>query len=180
MFVSTICALSIDYSSKVQAAIELIATFGKFHATTTVIYFCINCCIISDQYEAIDNQLRKWSNCNLASIQELSKQLRCLQNHHALISRAVKLLNDSFGTILFLEILFIFVCFTSNFIRILMIFTISYKYPLHTKIMMTILIANLTANLVIICHSAERIYKKVRFVFANPNFKREINTRKSI
>ena len=46
--------------------------------------------------------------------------------------------------------------------------------------MMTILIANLTANLVIICHSAERIYKKVRFVFANPNFKREINTQKSI
>ena len=85
-------------------------------------------------------------------------QLRILQNHHVRICRSVELLNDSFGTILLLEMFFIFTCFTNYLIKILVIFPTASTY---NKISMITLLFGITGNLAMICNSAELIRSKV-------------------
>ena len=85
-------------------------------------------------------------------------QLKILQNHHVRICRSVELLNDSFGTILLLEMFFIFTCFTNYLIKILVIFPTASTY---NKIAMITLLFGITGNLAMICNSAELIRSKV-------------------
>ena len=145
-----------EYDSKIQAAAEVIAALGKTYVTTAVIFFCLNCWVIGDQFQTIGDQVKKLSK-NFPVI-NLADQLRILQNHHVLISYSVELLNESFGTILLLEMFFIFACFTNYLMKILVIFHTASTY---SKISMVILLASITGNLALICSSAELIRSKV-------------------
>ena len=86
------------------------------------------------------------------------RQLRILQNHHIKICRSVELLNESFGTILLLEMFFIFTCFTNYLIKILVIFNSASTY---SRTAMVVLLFGITGNLALICISAELIRAKV-------------------
>ena len=150
-------AYLISYSSTTQAVIELVSSSAKLFATTATIHFCVNCWIISKHFQMIECQVKKLSeSSSIANL--LALQLRQLQNHHVLICRSVELLNESFGGILCLEIFFIFTAITNNLMRIL---TRLSATDLYNNITEVVLIANLSGNLILICHSAERIRAKV-------------------
>ena len=151
-----------EYDSKIQAAAEVTAAAGKTYVTSAIIFFCLNCWVISDQLQISGEQVKKLSKNTSAD--NLTDQLRILQNHHVRICRTVELLNDSFGIILFLEMFFIFTCFTNYLMKILVIFQTASTY---SKISMIILLASITGNLAMICNSAELIRSKVK-----PEFKR--------
>jgi hypothetical protein len=133
------------------------AAAGKTYVTSAIIFFCLNCWVISDHIQIIANQVKKLSK-NIV-VDNLTDQLRTLQNHHVRICRSVELLNDSFGTILLLEMFFIFTCFTNYLMKILVIFQTASTY---SKISMIILLASITGNLALICNSAELIRSKVK------------------
>ena len=154
-------SMSIDYSSTFQATVELMASVGKFYTTTAAIQFCLICWIISEQFQTINQQVKKLPK--ISSTTNLALQLRFIQNHHVLINRSIELLNESFGGILCLEIFFIFTGFTNNFIRILIQF---YSAKVYNNVMALTMLANYSGNLVLVCHSAERIRAKV---FLNKN-----------
>ena len=156
LHVTNTVSLIIDYSSKMQATVEIVASLAKIYASTAVVYFCFNCFIISQQFEMIDDKIIQLQTSHPPA--DLKNELQFLQNRHLQICRLVQLLNDSFGPILLMEIFFIFTSFTNNIMRILIHFN-SYEY--YNKIMMLILIVNLCANLALVCHSAERIHTKV-------------------
>lgn len=147
-----------EYDSKMQAAAEVIATAGKVYVTSAVIFFCLNCWVISEQFQIIGDQVKKLSKNSLIPVYNLSDQLRILQNHHVRICCSVELLNDSFGMILLLEMFFIFTCFTNYLMKMLVIFQTASTY---NKISMIILLASITGNLALICNSAELIRSKV-------------------
>lgn len=149
-------AYLISYASSIQAVIEVVASSAKLFATTAAIHFSINCWIISRHFQMIEWQIKKLSE--VCSVTNLALQLRQLQNHHVLISRSVEILNGSFGLILCLEIFFIFTAITNNLMRIL---TRLYATDLYNNITQVVLITNLSGNLILICHSAERVRSKV-------------------
>jgi hypothetical protein len=50
-----------EYESKIQAAVEVTAACGKIYVTSAVIFFCLNCWVISDQFQTIGDQVTKLS-----------------------------------------------------------------------------------------------------------------------
>ena len=124
--------------------------------TSAIIFFCLNCWVISDQFQIIGDQVKKLSKNG--AVNNLTDQLRIIQNHHVRICCSVELLNDSFGTILLLEMFFIFTCFTNYLMKMLVIFHAASTF---SKISMIILLASITGNLALICNSAELIRSKV-------------------
>ena len=146
-------SMTLDYPSEDQIIAEAIAAVAKFYATTAIVHFCINCWIISEQFQTINDQIKQ-----LPQSSNLATQLRFIQNNHILISRSVELLNESFEMILWLEMLFLFTIFTNNFIRILVNF---YGSLLHNNVTVWIILSASFGNVMLASHSAERIRTKV-------------------
>lgn len=154
------CSQWCCFSSRVETVLNYIALSEKFYATTAVVYFCFNCRIISDQFQTIDNQIKKWSISNYSIVKLICpKQLIRLQKHHALICHSVKLLNKSFGMIVFLEILFVFIVSSISFVRIITFLNASEFYKIPFPL---IILSNMIGNLVLICHFGDRVHSKVR------------------
>ena len=145
-----------DYDSKVQAAVEIIAAIGKINATSAIVFFSLSSWVIADQFQTIREQVNKLPKTFPAI--NLADQLSILQTLHVKICRSVELLNESFGTILLLEMFFIFTCFTNYLMKILVIFKTASTY---NRISMVVLLFGLTGNLALICNSAERVRSKV-------------------
>ena len=137
---------------------ELFSIVEKMYATTTVIYFSINCLIIANMLSTIRKEVRAMCERPFTTALASSK-LNLLQNHHVQICHSIELLNDSFGLVLLLEILFIFIALTNTIMKFLI--SSGNSDVDQSDFMLTlprsILIFTLSANLFIICYSAENI-----------------------
>jgi len=47
---------------------ECIGNLAKIYATTTIIYFCINCAIIANEFSNLANQIKKMSEKSFTTI----------------------------------------------------------------------------------------------------------------
>jgi len=135
---------------------ESIGNLAKIYATTTIIYFSINCVIIADKFRNLANQIKTMSDKSFTTI-AAAHQLNLLQHNHLLLCQSVTMLNDSFGPALLLEVLFVFMGFTNTIMKILL-----KTKGINLLLMIRgILISSFTTNLILICISAESIRTQV-------------------
>ena len=128
-------------------------------ATLAAIYFCISCRVVSNHLKLINNQIKHLSKSYNTKYKV--DQLKFLQSYHTLIGRATESLNKSFGVILFLEILFIFVAFTDTIMRMILWFK---ENKLAEKLALIFMVGNFSSILALVCFSAEHIRTQVRYI----------------
>ena len=127
---------------------------------TVTIYFCINCCVISNILRLINIQIVQLYLTPSTSGSNFGTHLRFLQKQHFSICQSIELLKDSFGPVLFFEILFLFVSLTNTIMRIvLQSRNITQIYGMVMAV--STIIVN-TTTLVFICHSAESVRAQVK------------------
>ena len=140
---------------------EIFSIAEKLYATTAVVYFSINCFIIASMLDAIGKEVKTVCESSLTTTLASAK-LNLLQNHHILICHSVELLNDSFGIIFLLGVPFIFIALINTIMKFLVTSgTESDEYDLMLILPRSILIFTLSANLFIICFSAENLKVQV-------------------
>ena len=94
-----------------------------------------------------------------SDVKYLTEQLRYSQTNYVLLCSSVELLNESFGFILLLEILFIFVGFTNNCLKLLFWFD---ENELYVNILILFIVGNMLSILVMVCFCAENIRNQVK------------------
>ena len=124
---------------------------------TVTIHFCVNCFVISNMLQLINNQVTKLSLTSPTN-GAFGIHLRSLQKQHFTICQAIELLNDSFGLALLVEILFLFISLTNTIMSIVLQ---SRNINLYALIMAVSTVVSAVINLVIICHSAESLRNQV-------------------
>ena len=146
------------YESNTQIIGESLANLGKIYATSFIIYFCISCCVISNHFKTINDRVKQLSK-TCSDVKYLTEQLRYSQTNYVLLCSSVELLNESFGFILLLEILFIFVGFTNNCLKLLFWFD---ENELYVNILILFIVGNMLSILVMVCFCAENIRNQVK------------------
>jgi len=163
-----LCVLTInedDYSSKALMAVDLILLVTRIYTITIVIYYCINCLVISDLFKSIRREIDCITNkSNQQTINDaITDRLQIIANKYQhIICHCFGLLNDSFGPILLFEMLYIFIGITNQLMRIMVeIKDFSGDLFVFSRLTHTFFIANFLSTLCLICYSAENISRQV-------------------
>ncbi len=114
--------------------------------------FCLLCFNISNQLRCITKLARKVPIDGVNRLKEL-------KNEHVQISTSIDLINRSFGSILFLEISYIFIAVTVNFVYC-MVATLSSRGWTIYFLTFSVLSIQIT-DLLLLCISADSIQKQV-------------------
>ena len=150
------------YSSNVRILLELIPIAMAIYPITVTIYFCINCCVVSNVLRLINIQIMQLY-LTPSTNSSFGTHLKFLQKQHFTICQSIELLKESFGPALFFEILFLFVGLTNTIMRIvLQSRNITHVYGL---VMAVSTIIDNTVTLLFICHSAESIRSQVKMIY---------------
>lgn len=145
-------------STTFRILVELVAVSSQSYPKTLIVLFCITCKIISHQFRLIVDQIKNISPNSFNTV-EVSNQLNCLQHYHGVICNSNVILNECFGSILFFEILFIFVGLINTAMSILIHYG-NYTEPFFWT-MTGILLTDHIIRVSIICLSAESIANRV-------------------
>lgn len=147
----------IEFDERLKQITYVTGDAEKLYSTTVICYFSFTCLLVSDKLQVIGQQIRKL--CTTPSSVDITHdQFRRLQNNHMLICRAVELINQSFGIVLLLEMLFIFIDLTNNIMDNVLRLQ---KLEISTLILCLVLIVISVVNLMLVCYSAEKICTEV-------------------
>ena len=146
-------ALINNGTSIAQVLMELIADTEKVYGITVTFYFCINCWVISNNLKVITIEIKQAIEA-LSSGSICIDKLKLLQKHHFLVCGSVKLLNCAFGPALLMEFLFMVISLTNTIMDILLKSKESDYYSVTYRALLAL---TFSANLILTCHSAERI-----------------------
>ena len=152
-----------DYDSKVGMILDVIAVAMRIFPSTVVIYFCINCLVISDLFKLMGNEIECIITTTDLTNSAIIDRLQMIQQKYlCIVCRCVELLNDSFGSILLFELFYIFIGITNELMKIIVeIKDFSGDVFVLNRLEHAVLIGILLMTCFLICYSAENINNQV-------------------